>query len=144
MYLSFRCMILQFLLIILFTCSFIDPCEYYYCLLMLKRSVQKKKQRKSVENITSYIKRYQEKRTYIFICFIILCFFFYIFVSVIESNLPWVPEDIFFLIDTEGSRRSRVNENGPLKPGSIKPCYYGKKDTAQCPNYAMSSMLGRP
>ena len=24
--------------------------------------------------------------------------------------VPWVPEDIFFLIDTDGSRRSRVNE----------------------------------
>ena len=25
-------------------------------------------------------------------------------------TLPWVPEDIFFLIDTDGSRRIRVNE----------------------------------
>ena len=25
-------------------------------------------------------------------------------------NIPWVPEDIFFLIDTDRSRRSRVNE----------------------------------
>ena len=24
--------------------------------------------------------------------------------------IPWVREDIFFLIDTDGSRRSRVNE----------------------------------
>ena len=27
-----------------------------------------------------------------------------------HSRVPWVPEDIFFLIDTDGSRRSRVNE----------------------------------
>ena len=26
------------------------------------------------------------------------------------NNLPWVPEDIFFLIDTDGLQRSRVNE----------------------------------
>ena len=24
--------------------------------------------------------------------------------------VPWVPEDFFFLIDTDGSRQSRVNE----------------------------------
>ena len=27
-----------------------------------------------------------------------------------SSKLPYVPEDIFFLIDADGSRRSRVNE----------------------------------
>ena len=27
-----------------------------------------------------------------------------------HKQLPWVPEDIFFLIDTDGSRRGRVNE----------------------------------
>jgi len=26
------------------------------------------------------------------------------------KSLPWVPEDIFFLVDTDGSQRSRVNE----------------------------------
>ena len=27
-----------------------------------------------------------------------------------KDGVPWVPEDIFFFIDTDGSRRSRVNE----------------------------------
>ena len=48
-----------------------------------------------------------------------------------REQVPWVPEDIFFLIDTDDSRRSRVKpsnrkhvlfhiryfENGPLEPG---------------------------
>ena len=31
-------------------------------------------------------------------------------VDQVTHFLPWVPEDIFFLIDADGSRRSRVNE----------------------------------
>ena len=52
--------------------------------------------------------------------------------------VPWAPEDIFFLyIDTDGSRRSRVNEaqsaeekehfeDGPLEPG-CKMCSLQKQ-----------------
>ena len=29
---------------------------------------------------------------------------------IVWCSLPWVPEDFFFVIDTDGSRRSRVNE----------------------------------
>jgi len=33
-----------------------------------------------------------------------------IFFCYFRQTLPWVPEDFFFLIDTAGSQRSRVNE----------------------------------
>ena len=36
------------------------------------------------------------------------------FLSKSHVLVPWVPEDIFFLIDTDSSRRSRANEN--IKP----------------------------
>ena len=35
--------------------------------------------------------------------------------------LPWVPEDIFFLIDTDGLFHIRYFENGPLEPGYFVP-----------------------
>jgi len=34
-------------------------------------------------------------------------------------NLPWVPEDIFFLIDTDSWRRSCVNEENATSPPTI-------------------------
>ena len=48
------------------------------------------------------------------LCLIDLC-------EVVAINLPWVPEDIFFLNDTDGSRRNGVNEAQSAEGSLFKP-----------------------
>ena len=41
--------------------------------------------------------------------------------EIVAIYLPWVPEDIFFLIDTDGSRRNPVNEARSAEGSLFKP-----------------------
>ena len=43
-------------------------------------------------------------------------------------SIPWVPEDIFFLIDADGSRWSRVNEAQSAEEKADTDTWEGPED----------------